>query len=35
MLLCGAGIFLYVGGDHWLRLAESPIYNGAYCLATL
>jgi amino acid transporter len=35
MLLFGAGVFLYVGGDRWLMLAESPIYNGAYCLATL
>lgn len=35
MLLFGAGVFLYVGGDRWLMLAESPLYNGAYCLATL
>jgi len=35
MLLFGAGVFLYIGGDRWLMLAESPLYNGAYCLATL
>jgi len=35
MLLFGAGVCLYVGGDRWLRLVENPFYNGVYCLATL
>jgi amino acid transporter len=35
LLLFGAGVFLYVLGGDWLKLAEDPIYNGTFCLATL
>jgi amino acid transporter len=35
LLLFGAGAFLYIHGGTWLTLADSPIYNGGFCLATL
>lgn len=35
LLLFTAGAFLYVHGGRWLTLADSPIYNGGFCLAVL
>jgi len=35
LLLFGAGVFLYILGGDWLKLAEDPIYNGTFCLAIL
>ena len=35
LLLFGAGAFLYIHGGSWLKLADDPIYNGAFCLSIL
>ena len=35
LLLFGAGAFLYIHGGTWLKLADDPIYNGAFCLGVL
>jgi amino acid transporter len=35
LLMFGAGAFLYVHGGTWLKLADSPIYNAAFCLGIL
>jgi glutamate:GABA antiporter len=35
LLLFGAGAFLYIHGGTWLKLADDPIYNGAFCLSVL
>jgi glutamate:GABA antiporter len=35
LLLFGAGAFLYIHGGSWLKLADDPIYNGAFCLGIL
>ncbi|HEX9138488.1 MAG TPA: APC family permease [Steroidobacteraceae bacterium] len=35
LLLFGSGIFLHIFGGSALMLAESPVYNGIFCLALL
>jgi glutamate:GABA antiporter len=35
LLLFISGIVLHVGGNSWLSLADSPIYNGLLCLGLL
>jgi amino acid transporter len=35
LLMFGAGAFLYIHGGTWLKLADSPIYNGIFCLGVL
>jgi glutamate:GABA antiporter len=35
LLIFGAGAFLYIHGGTWLKLADNPIYNGAFCLGIL
>jgi len=35
LLIFGAGAFLYIHGGTWLRLADNPVYNGAFCLGIL
>jgi amino acid transporter len=35
MLLFGAGVCLYIGGDRWLSLTGNANFNGAYCLVAL
>jgi glutamate:GABA antiporter len=35
LLLFATGVFLHVGGPSWLRLADSPVYNGIATIALL
>jgi amino acid transporter len=35
LLLYATGVFLHVGGHSWLRLVDSPIYNGIATIALL
>ena len=35
LLLFVAGVVLHITGGSWLSLAESPLYNGAFCLGLL
>jgi amino acid transporter len=35
LLLFAAGVFLYLGGDRWLDLANDTSYNTGFCLAAL
>jgi glutamate:GABA antiporter len=35
LLIFGAGVFLYIHGGTWLKLADSPLYNGCFCLGIL
>ena len=35
LLLFAAGVFLYLGGDRWLGLANDTSYNTGFCLAAL
>ena len=35
LLIFGAGVFLYIHGGTWLKLADNPWYNGTFCLSIL
>ena len=35
LLIFVAGVFLYVPGGAWLKLADSPLYNAGFCLTVL
>ena len=35
LLIFAAGVFVYIHGGTWLKLADSALYNGAFCLAVL
>ncbi len=35
LLLYATGVFLHVGGPSWMRLADSPLYNGIATIALL
>lgn len=35
LLLFAANAFLYVSGNAWLPLADSPLYNGGFCIGVL
>ena len=35
LLIFGAGVFLYIHGGTWLKLADNPWYNGTFCLGIL
>jgi glutamate:GABA antiporter len=35
LLIFGAGVFLYIHGGTWLKLADNPFYNGTFCLGIL
>ena len=35
LLLYATGVFLHVGGHSWMRLADSPLYNGIATIALL
>ncbi len=35
LLLFGAGVSLYLGGDRWLALVDNPAYNATYCVVAL
>jgi amino acid transporter len=35
LLIFGAAAFLYMHGGTWLKLADNPLYNGAFCLGVL
>lgn len=35
LLLFVSGVVLHIAGRSWLSLAESPLYNGVFCLALL